>query len=146
MTDEPARPFHRSRNLGTQTGGGAGRGDGSDHERRIQALELATGASTAAMKALETSQSGLRKDLFGDPKRRDKGGAGAFARIEDLLAESQAETLVKIDAVQASVNARWTAEDGSVTTRMSRRWQFLTYLAVGLVVAGASFGLSLIHH
>ncbi|MGB6771180.1 MAG: hypothetical protein WBF51_04165 [Candidatus Dormiibacterota bacterium] len=62
----------------------------------------------------------LEEKLFGDPDRRDEGGQGAFARIEGLI---------KDQSSQRDLGA-------------SRRWQFGNYLAVGLIVALATFLLT----
>lgn len=99
--------------LGPQISGGRGNGPSRNHERRIQILEQSSRAQTQALQDLE-------EKLFGDPDRLDEGGRGAFARIEGLI---------KADADRRELGS-------------GRLWQFGTYLAVGLIVALATFLLT----
>ncbi len=134
---------------------GRGRDDSQsgDHERRIQKLELGQGEIVANMREIRTAHESLTKELFGDPRRQDAGGKGAFARIEGLLTQQTNDltekiSLVttdltqKIDEVQAAVSAD---EDTRTKRRQllgDRRFQVMLYgaLSIGGVVLAYILG------
>ncbi len=108
-----------------RAGTGRDDSDSGDHERRIQKLELAQGEIVANMREIRTAHESLTKELFGDPKRQDEGGKGAFARIEGLLTHQTVDLTQKMDAVSSTLTAKietvQTAVAADESTRAKRR-------------------------
>ena len=101
-----APPFERTPDQGPQGGGGDPVGRTRDHERRIQTLERASLVTANRIDAVVTAQNNLWGELFGDVRRRDLGGRGAFARIEGLLTDGLAAVTAKIEAVRTDLSGQ----------------------------------------
>lgn len=87
MTTPPHFGTARARSGGDQPG---------DHERRIRALEQAKADRDLEMSVLRQAVTdvngritGLHDQLFGDPKRQDLAGRGAFVGLETAMAQME---------------------------------------------------------
>ena len=133
-----------------------------DHERRLRLLEAGQSKLTGSVEVIRLEQRSMRNELFGDPNRRDEGGRGAFASLERTITEQQHETTAKLGDLQSAVASAASAAFAAATTASavaaanaqaasrrtvwSSRWvQFATYLAVGLIIAVATYVLALTH-
>lgn len=104
-----------------RAGRGGDESDSGDHERRIQRLELGQSEIVSNMREIRTAHEALTKELFGDPRRRDEGGKGAFARIEGLLTRQTTDLTQKIDAVSTTLTAKIDTVQTAVTTEEATR-------------------------
>lgn len=109
--------------LGVQSSG-PGNGKEHDHDRRLRLLEKNEVQVRSDLTTIRLAHENLRKDLFGDPDRRDEGGEGAFARLEHVVKGEGERRLM----------------------RATRIWQIATGVLISVVVAGATFLFTLVPH